>query len=116
MVTIDTVKAMSAKRTISVVGSLYGKDELGIMPEVEGRLVSLHKDVGDIVRGGELLAVIDEADYQLAVSEAERALEAELSRLGLKSLPTAHSTLKSCRQWFARPHNCAMQRLAGNAL
>ncbi len=88
VVTIDTVKAMSAKRTISVVGSLYGKDELGIMPEVEGRLVSLHKDVGDIVRGGELLAVIDEADYQLAVSEAERALEAELSRLGLKSLPT----------------------------
>jgi len=69
------------------VGSLYGKDEVTITPKVEGRILKIHHDVGDVVRPGELLLELDPTDYQLAVAEARRALELELSKLGLKELP-----------------------------
>ena len=59
--------ARSVRRTVSAVGSLYGRDEVNITPKVEGRVVKIHRDVGDVVRPGDVLLEIDPTDYQLAV-------------------------------------------------
>ncbi len=86
-VSVAPVTLRSVMRKVSVVGSLYGKDEVTVTPKVEGRVVKIYKDVGDFVRPGDLLIEIDPTDYRLAVNEAQRALELELAKLGLKELP-----------------------------
>jgi multidrug efflux pump subunit AcrA (membrane-fusion protein) len=87
-ITLAKITARAIQRTIEVVGTLEGYEELNIAPKVEGRVLSIHADLGDEVAPGEPLAEIDDTDYRLAVLEAERGLDLELARLGLKTLPT----------------------------
>ena len=86
-VTVEAVKTKPIQRSVSVVGSLWGHDELEITPKIEGRILRIHHDIGDVVRPGDVLIELDPTDYKLAVDEAQRALELELARLGLKELP-----------------------------
>jgi RND family efflux transporter MFP subunit len=87
-VALEPVTARPVRRTVSVVGSLYGRDEVTITPKVEGRVLKIHHDVGDTVRPGDTLLELDPADFRLAVAEARRGLELELAKLGLNELPT----------------------------
>ncbi len=86
-VTVTPVTNRRSIRLVKGVGSLYGQDEITITPKVEGRILKTFVDVGDRVKPGELLLIIDDTDYLLAVSEAQKALELELSKVGLKVLP-----------------------------
>lgn len=85
-VTVEPVTVRPVRRTVNGVGSLWGWEEVPITPKVEGRTIRVHKDVGDIVRPGDVLLEIDPTDFQLAVSEAERAVELELAKIGLKEI------------------------------
>jgi multidrug efflux pump subunit AcrA (membrane-fusion protein) len=86
-VTVESVRHASVCRAVTIVGSLYGQEEIMLSPKVDGRVVRVWHDVGERVKPGELLLEIDPIDYRLAAAEAERALELELARLGLKELP-----------------------------
>jgi multidrug efflux pump subunit AcrA (membrane-fusion protein) len=86
-VTVETVTPRPIRRTVTAVGSLWGWDEVPITPKVEGKVLRVHKDVGDIVKPGDVLVELDPTDSQLAVNEAKRGLELELARLGLNALP-----------------------------
>jgi multidrug efflux pump subunit AcrA (membrane-fusion protein) len=86
-VVLEPVTARPVRRTVTVVGSLYGRDEVTVTPKVEGRVLKIHHDVGDVVRPGETLLELDPVDCRLAVAEARRGLELELAKLGLKELP-----------------------------
>jgi multidrug efflux pump subunit AcrA (membrane-fusion protein) len=86
-VTTEPVTARPVRRTVPVVGSLYGRDEVVITAKVEGRAVRVRHDVGDVVKPGEVLLEIDPTDYRLAAAEAQRALDLELAKVGLKELP-----------------------------
>ncbi len=88
MVTVEPVRRVPVRRAVTVVGSLFGREEITLSPKVEGRVARVWHDVGERVKPGELLLEIDPIDYQLAAAEAERALELELAKLGLKELPT----------------------------
>ncbi|MBX7071710.1 MAG: efflux RND transporter periplasmic adaptor subunit [Pirellulales bacterium] len=87
VVTTANVEERSVQRTVGAVGTLLGYEEVTLTPKVEGRVTRLHHDVGDRVRPGELLIELDATDFELAVDEAQRALELELARLGLKQPP-----------------------------
>ncbi len=87
VVTVAPVTTRRSQRLVKGVGSLYGQDEITITPKVEGRILKTMVDVGDRVKPGDLLLIIDDTDYLLAVSEAQKALELELSKVGLKALP-----------------------------
>jgi len=89
VVTVDPVTARPIRRTVPAVGSLWGWEEVPITPKVEGKVVRVHKFVGDVVKPGEVLAELDPTDYQLAVTEAQRALELELAKLNLTQPPAA---------------------------
>jgi len=89
VVTVDAVTARPVQRRVQVVGSLWGHEEVGITPKVEGRIEKIHFFVGDIVKPGDVLMEIEQKNYLLAVNEAQRALELELAKLNLRALPAA---------------------------
>jgi multidrug efflux pump subunit AcrA (membrane-fusion protein) len=86
-VTVAAVTPRPIQRTVQIVGTFYGYDEVTITPKVEGRVAKVFHDVGDLVKPGDVLLEVEDIDYRLAVAEAERALELELARLGLKEMP-----------------------------
>lgn len=114
-VSIASVELREVQRRVSVVGTLHGFEQITITPKVEGRVQAIHFDVGDRVAPGTSLLELDPTDYQLAVEEAKRSLNQELSRLDLKQPPpenfdveqlpsveSARLLLKNAQQKFER--------------
>jgi RND family efflux transporter MFP subunit len=93
VVTVEPVTARSIRRTVSAVGSLWGWEEVPITPKVEGRVVRVNKFVGDIVKPGDVLLEIDPTDFELAVREAERALDLELAKLNFQKPPSSEFSI-----------------------
>lgn len=86
-VTVEPVTHRQVHRTVDVLGTLHGFEEVTISARVEGRVLKLNCDVGDTVKPKSLLLEIDSTDHELTVQQAERALQVELSKLGLKEIP-----------------------------
>jgi membrane fusion protein, multidrug efflux system len=68
------VEQRDLKETLTVTGTLRPKAEIKVIAEVAARLVRLAKDEGAVVREGELLAVLDDTDYNLTLQRAKAAL------------------------------------------
>jgi len=83
------------ERHVAVVGTLNGYEQVTITPKVEGRVKVIHFDIGDRVTPGTVLLEIDDTDYQLALAEAERALQQELAKLGTQELPREEFNVES---------------------
>lgn len=86
-VTTATAAERSVEERVRTVGTLHGFEEITVSPLVDGRVARVFRDVGDIVEPGEELLRIDDADFRLALEEAERGLELELAVLGLSTPP-----------------------------
>jgi RND family efflux transporter MFP subunit len=85
------VQLMQAKldtinRSVEVNGTLAAQDQVAVAFKVAGRIDRLPVDLGDLVKQGELLASLDKTDLQLAVEQAEAALQQARARLGLSGL------------------------------
>ncbi len=91
-VTVAPVKVDTAQRTVETVGTLYGDEEATISAKVSGRVVAVHRDVGDRVRPGEPLAQIETRDYELARTQRQLAMRESLSKLGLGEFPQGEFT------------------------
>ena len=74
-------------RLVRATGSIFGDEEATIAAKVSGRVVAIHKDLGDVATPAEPLLQIDPTDYTLARTERERALAQTLARLGLDAIP-----------------------------
>ncbi len=86
-VTVQPVTFRSVQRTVGVVGTLHGYEEISLGAKVEGRVRKITHDVADRVKPGEILLEIDPTDYQLNMRQAQRALQVELAKLGLDESP-----------------------------
>jgi RND family efflux transporter MFP subunit len=86
-VTVKPLVVRAIERKIDVVGSLKGWEEFQLGAKKGGRVLKVHHDIGDRVKPGEVLVDLDPVDARLALVQAERALQAELARLGLTALP-----------------------------
>ncbi|OWK36351.1 putative Co/Zn/Cd efflux system membrane fusion protein [Fimbriiglobus ruber] len=75
-------------RTVPAVGTLYGYEEATLSPKVDGRVIAIHADVGDMVVPGSVLLELDPVDCQKEVDRAQKAMELELARLDLQILLT----------------------------
>ncbi len=85
-VTVATVTTRTIQRRVAVVGTLEGYEEVNLQAKVEGRVLRIHHDIGDVVAPGALLAELDPTDHRLALNEAQLGLKLELARLGLDEL------------------------------
>ncbi len=114
-VSIASVEVREVQRRVSVVGSLHGFERITITPKVEGRVQTIHFDVGDRIPPGKTLLELDPTDYQLSVEEAKQGLNRELSQLDLQQPPpdnfdieqlpsveSARLLLKNAQQKFER--------------
>ena len=79
------VKAIQVERTIPIEGTLMAVEEARISSEVSGFVESLDVDLGDIVKQGQVLVIVNPREFQLNVDKAEASLrqtEAQLGNLG----------------------------------
>lgn len=86
-ITVAEVTPRPVQRKVLIVGSMVGFTELTVTPKIEGVVTKILHDVGDLVKPGEPLLEIEEVYYKLAITEVQRALELELAKIGLKTLP-----------------------------
>ncbi len=87
IVTTSPAEVANVQRMLKAVGTLEGFEEISLSPQVGGRILAIHKEVGDLVAPGDLLMEIDPQDALLTVKECQSALDLELSKLGLKEPP-----------------------------
>jgi multidrug efflux pump subunit AcrA (membrane-fusion protein) len=93
-VTVADAKTMSLRRTVSVNGTLYPYEDVTLAPKVGGRVLRVHRDVGDRIGPGEPLLELDDAEYRLAVVQARAAFDAELRKLKLTALPNTDTDIE----------------------
>ncbi|MDR3636160.1 MAG: efflux RND transporter periplasmic adaptor subunit [Isosphaeraceae bacterium] len=86
-VTVALLERRTVEKSVDVVGTLHGWDDVTIGSKREGRVARVRHDMGDHVKPGELLVELETLDADLSVQQAERRLQSELAKLGLKKLP-----------------------------
>lgn len=82
-VTVDGVRRQPVVRTIEVVGTLKGWEEVTVGSKRTGRVAVIRHDMGDRVAPGEPLVSLEEVDAVMALQEAESRLLSELAKIGL---------------------------------
>ncbi len=90
-VPVASVKLIDVERTVDAVGSLRGWENVTLGAKNTGRVERVFHDIGDEVKPGDIVVQLETADADLAILQAQRKLEVDLARLGLKadSTPTA---------------------------
>ena len=82
---VKTVKVveMPVGQTVTVNGTLAAYDQTTISVKVPGRMQTINVDLGTVVRKGQAIAQLEQADYKLRVQQVEAALAQARARLGL---------------------------------
>lgn len=88
-VTVAPVERRAVERTVDVVGSLKGWEEVTVGSKRMGRVLKVLHDMGDRVKPGEPLVELDRTDDDAAVLHAEQSLVAMLEQVGLHAMPEA---------------------------
>ena len=82
-VTVTPLEHRQVERTVEVVGTLKGWEDVNVGAKKAGRVLKVLHDMGDHVRPGEKLVELDTIDARLALAQAQSKYLAELSRLGI---------------------------------
>jgi len=92
-VTIAPLERKTVERTVEVVGSLRGWEQVTVGAKRSGRVLQVLHDMGDRLRPGEPLVQLETVDAKLAYDVAESKYLAELVKLGITS-ETADAFIK----------------------
>lgn len=74
-VTVAAVEARDVARTVETTGSLLAWEEAALAASVPGIVNRLLVDLGDHVQAGQVVAELDRREFDLAVLQAEAALQ-----------------------------------------
>lgn len=88
-VTVAPIERRDVERTVDVVGTLKGWEEVTVGSKRMGRVLKVLHDIGDRVKPGEPLVELDRIDDDAAVLYAEQSLIAQLEQVGLREMPEA---------------------------
>jgi len=80
-VEIEPVRKTDIRNVGKYTGSLYPLSEYIVAPKIGGRLERLFFDIGDAIQTGDLVAVLDDAEYRQQVSQAQAEREVALANL-----------------------------------
>jgi multidrug efflux pump subunit AcrA (membrane-fusion protein) len=86
-VRVAAARTDGVQRSVEIVGTLFGQEDVTISNKVPGKDIAIYKDVGDRVAPGEPLAQLLQNDYQLSLNEKQSQLQEVLASLGLKDVP-----------------------------
>ncbi len=76
VITTKPVETRELKRTVEMVGTLGGWEEVTISNEMPGTVEKIVVDLGDRVKKGQLLLRFDQREVRLALTQTEANLEA----------------------------------------
>ncbi|MBN1561511.1 efflux RND transporter periplasmic adaptor subunit [candidate division KSB1 bacterium] len=96
-VEVDSVFYGTIQEVREYTGTIFPRYQYVLAPKVAGRIINISKRIGDWVQAGEVIARIDDAEYQQAVREAEANL-----KIAQASLAEARSQFELARQEKAR--------------
>lgn len=82
-VKVARVSEISMEQTVTVTGTLAAYDQATVSAKVPGRVMSIAVDLGSVVRQGQIIAQIEQQDYQLRLQQSEAALAQARARVGL---------------------------------
>ena len=109
-VEVDSVRFGPIRELREFTGSIYPYNQYIVAPKVSGRVVEIRKRIGDRVQPGELIARIDDAEYQQAVREAEANL-----RIAEASVADTRAQLQLARDQKERMESLRAKDLASSA-
>ncbi len=109
-VEVDSVRYGSIQETETFTGTVTPIYQYILAPKVAGRVVQIKKRIGDWVRKGEVVARIDDSEYQQAVREAEANL-----RIAQASLREATSQFALAKQDLERVQSLQEKGIASPA-
>ena len=96
-VEVDSVRIGAIRDVRQYTGTVHALYQYVVAPKVTGRIVAITKRIGDWVKKNEVIARVDDAEYQQAVAEAEANL-----KIAQASLAEAQSQLTLARQELER--------------
>ncbi len=82
-VTVSPLERRKVERSVPIEGSLRAWEQVTVGAKKGGRVIQVRHDIGDLVKPGELLVVLDPTDATLALQQAEAKYLAELSKLDI---------------------------------
>ncbi len=82
-VTVSALERRAIERTVNVIGTLRGWEQVTIGSKRSGRVIKVHQDMGDRVEPGATLVNLEPIDARLAVEEAESKYLGALVKLGI---------------------------------
>jgi RND family efflux transporter MFP subunit len=109
-VEVDSVRFGPIREIREFTGSVYPYNQYVVAPKVSGRVIEIRKRIGDRVNPGELIARIDDAEYQQAVREAEANL-----KIAEASVADSRSQLDLARDQKERMESLRVKDLASSA-
>ena len=109
-VEVDRVRYGPIKEIRQFTGSIYPYYQYAVAPKVAGRIIQIRKRIGDWVQKGEVIARIDDAEYQQAVLEAEASL-----KIAQASLTEAQSQFALAGQDLDRVQSLQQKGIASSS-
>src|SRR5262245_28152157 len=82
-VKVARVSEIPMEQTVTVTGTLAAYDQATVSAKVPGRLKSIAVDLGTVVKQGQVIAQLEQQDYQLRLQQAEAGLAQARARVGL---------------------------------
>jgi HlyD family secretion protein len=86
--------ACSPETDVTDISGTIEADEVPIVAEVGGMILSVQADEGDSLKKGQVMAEIDKRSYQISVNEAEAVLAQAAAKLEEAKAGTRNQTVK----------------------
>ena len=109
-VEVASVKKASIREVASFTGSLYPISEFILAPKIAGRLEKILVNIGDKVKGGQLVAVLDDDEYRQQVSQAKAELE-----VARANLQERKNTMENVKREYGRTVALRKKKIASES-
>jgi len=109
-VEIASVKKASVREIGQFTGSLYPLSEFIVAPKITGILEKILVDIGDIIRGGQLVAELDDEEYRQQVSQVTAELEVSQA-----NIEERRNTLGNAKREFDRTVALRKKKIASES-
>jgi len=109
-VEVASVKKVSIREIGSFTGSLHPLSEFIMAPKIAGRLEKLLVNIGDTVKGGQLVAVLDDDEYHQQVIQAK----AELA-VARANLQERRSIIENAKREYERTKALRKKKIASES-
>lgn len=104
-VTVAPVQTTRVARTLNVTGSVAARDLIPVLPQTTGlQIEQLLVDEGDVVKKGQVMAILDNSVLEAQINEARADVESNQAVVGQRqaALAQARATLAEAERNFQR--------------